>query len=32
MIDSPDGHDAFLLETQQVGDALAPFLADLEKS
>ncbi|MCU0310201.1 MAG: homoserine O-acetyltransferase [Acidimicrobiales bacterium] len=32
VVDSPDGHDAFLLETQQVGDALAPFLADLEKS
>ncbi len=31
-IDSPDGHDAFLLETEQVGAALAPFLADLEKS
>jgi homoserine O-acetyltransferase len=32
VIDSPDGHDAFLLETAQVGAALAPFLADLEKS
>lgn len=32
LIDSPDGHDAFLLETEQVGAALAPFLADLEKS
>ena len=31
VIDSPHGHDAFLLETEQVGDALAPFLADLEK-
>ena len=32
VIESPEGHDAFLLETRQVGDALAPFLADLEKS
>jgi homoserine O-acetyltransferase len=28
---SPDGHDAFLLETTQVGDALVPFLARIEK-
>ncbi len=32
VIRSDDGHDAFLLETGQVGDALAPFLADVEKS
>ena len=32
LIDSPDGHDAFLLETEQVGAALAPFLAEVEKS
>ena len=30
-ISSPDGHDAFLLEIEQVGDALVPFLARLEK-
>jgi homoserine O-acetyltransferase len=32
IIDSPHGHDAFLIETEQVGAALAPFLADVEKS
>lgn len=32
VLDSPDGHDAFLLETAQVGAALAPFLADVQKS
>ncbi|MCD9622314.1 homoserine O-acetyltransferase MetX [Rhabdothermincola salaria] len=32
VIDSPDGHDAFLIETAQVGAALAPFLADVEKT
>lgn len=31
-IDSPDGHDAFLLATDQVGDALARFLDHVEKS
>ena len=31
MIDSPDGHDGFLLETEQVGAPLAAFLADVEK-
>jgi homoserine O-acetyltransferase len=30
-IDSPDGHDAFLLETGQVGASVAAFLADVEK-
>ena len=30
-IDSPDGHDGFLLETEQVGAPLAAFLADVEK-
>ena len=30
-IDSPDGHDAFLLETDAMGDALLPFLGQLEK-
>lgn len=31
-IDSPDGHDGFLLETDQVGGPLASFLADVEKT
>ncbi|HEY5155065.1 MAG TPA: homoserine O-acetyltransferase [Acidimicrobiales bacterium] len=31
MIDSPDGHDGFLLETDQVGAPLSAFLADVEK-
>ncbi|MEZ5141189.1 MAG: homoserine O-acetyltransferase [Acidimicrobiales bacterium] len=31
VIDSPHGHDAFLLETDQVAAAVAPFLADVEK-
>jgi homoserine O-acetyltransferase len=31
MIDSPEGHDAFLLETDQVGRPLAAFIADVEK-
>ncbi len=31
-IDSPHGHDAFLLEAEQVGAALADFLADMEKA
>jgi homoserine O-acetyltransferase len=30
-IESPDGHDGFLLETDQVGDPLAAFLAEVEK-
>jgi homoserine O-acetyltransferase len=30
-ISSPDGHDAFLLETDAVADALVPFLSLLEK-
>jgi len=30
-ISSPDGHDAFLLETDAVGDALLPFLSQIEK-
>jgi homoserine O-acetyltransferase len=31
-IDSPDGHDAFLLETEQVGTPLSTFLTEMEKS
>jgi len=31
LIESPDGHDGFLLETDQVGAPLAAFLADVEK-
>jgi homoserine O-acetyltransferase len=31
-IDSDDGHDGFLLETGRVGDALAAFLTDVEKT
>lgn len=31
-IDSPDGHDAFLLAADQVGDALTTFLDHVEKS
>ena len=31
-IDSPYGHDAFLLEFDQVGRAIARFLTDVEKS
>ena len=31
-IDSPHGHDAFLLEFDQVGRAIARFLTDVEKS
>ena len=31
-ISSPDGHDAFLLETDAVGDAVVPFLNRIEKS
>jgi homoserine O-acetyltransferase len=30
-ISSPDGHDAFLLETDAVGHALLPFLSQIEK-
>ncbi len=30
-ISSPDGHDAFLLESDAVGDALVPFLHSIEK-
>jgi homoserine O-acetyltransferase len=30
-ISSPDGHDAFLLETEAVGEALVPFLSQIEK-
>lgn len=32
VIDSPHGHDAFLLEIDQVAGAVAPFLADVEKA
>ncbi|WP_235980232.1 homoserine O-acetyltransferase MetX [Rhabdothermincola sediminis] len=31
MVTSDHGHDAFLLETDQVGDALVAFLEDVEK-
>ena len=31
IIDSPDGHDGFLLEADQVGRPLAAFLAEVEK-
>jgi homoserine O-acetyltransferase len=31
VIDSPDGHDGFLLEIDQVGRPLADFLADVNK-
>ncbi len=31
MIDSPDGHDGFLLEADQVGIPLAAFLAEVQK-
>jgi homoserine O-acetyltransferase/O-succinyltransferase len=30
-IHSPDGHDAFLLEHDAIGDALLPFLSQIEK-
>lgn len=30
-IDSPHGHDAFLLDTDQVAAALVPFLETVEK-
>ena len=30
-IDSPDGHDGFLLATDQIGAALTPFLDEVEK-
>jgi homoserine O-acetyltransferase len=30
-LDSPHGHDAFLLEFDQVGDALTEFLKRVEK-
>jgi homoserine O-acetyltransferase len=30
VIDSPDGHDAFLLESEQVGEATRKFLAEVE--
>lgn len=30
-ISSPDGHDAFLIETDAVGDALVPFLSQIDK-
>jgi homoserine acetyltransferase len=30
-ISSPDGHDAFLLECDAVGEALVPFLHAIEK-
>ena len=31
VIDSPDGHDGFLLEIDQVGRPLADFLAEVDK-
>jgi homoserine O-acetyltransferase len=30
-IDSPHGHDAFLIDVDQVGDAIAKFLAEVEQ-
>jgi homoserine O-acetyltransferase len=30
-LDSPHGHDAFLLEAEQVGQAIGPFLDEVEK-
>jgi homoserine acetyltransferase len=30
-IDSPHGHDAFLIDVDQVSAALSPFLDDVEK-
>lgn len=31
-VESPHGHDGFLIEVDQVGDALAAFLSDVEKA
>jgi homoserine O-acetyltransferase len=31
-IDSPHGHDAFLIDIDQVADAVSPFLARVEKA
>jgi homoserine O-acetyltransferase len=31
-VDSPDGHDGFLLASDQIAAALTPFLAEVEKS
>ena len=31
-IDSPEGHDAFLIAIDQVADAVVPFLAEIEKA
>jgi homoserine O-acetyltransferase len=31
-VDSPHGHDGFLLEDDQVGEPLRRFLVDVEKS
>jgi homoserine acetyltransferase len=30
-ISSPDGHDAFLIETDALGEVLVPFLNQIEK-
>ena len=31
LIDSPQGHDGFLLETDRIGPIVAEFLTDIEK-
>jgi homoserine O-acetyltransferase len=32
LIHSDDGHDAFLIATDQVGEYVAPFLSDIQKT
>ena len=32
LIDSPQGHDGFLLETERIGPLVADFLTTIEKS
>jgi homoserine O-acetyltransferase len=32
LVDSPQGHDGFLLEAEQIGPLVADFLTDIEKS
>jgi homoserine O-acetyltransferase len=31
LVDSPHGHDGFLLETDRIGPTVAEFLTDIEK-